>query len=235
MGDVQRFFGQLVRALSNGEVDRSREPIEIAEIYQSIMPYRRCRKALRVDSSEDYEMVLLRLLAGEGGYASVDPVEVQDALIEEVNSVNPNPGAFREYAAAKVYLNSSAVLTLTADFDRYAPPPPDLSEMEPDPPVERYIPKPPPENEAPTASRLPFVPEPAVHVSPPPGLQQSHLFSETDGHPGACPSCSRDLPRGRQIKFCPYCGRNVKVRQCPSCDTDLANDWKFCINCGSTV
>lgn len=235
MGDVQRFFGHLVRVLSNGEIDRSREPIEIAEIYQSILPYRRFRKALRVDTNEDYEMILLRLLAGEGGYASVDPAEVQDALIEEVNAVNPNPAAFRDYAAAKVYLNSSAVRTLTTDFDRYAPPPPpDISEMEPDP-FDSYIPQPTRSDDVPAATRLPFMPDPSVNVTPPAGLEQSPVFSETDQHPRSCPSCSRHLPLKRQVKFCPYCGKDVKVRRCPSCHTDLATDWKFCITCGTTI
>lgn len=233
MGDVQRFFGQLVRALSNGDVDRSRDPIEIAEIYQSVLPYRRYRKALRVESNQDYEMVLLRLLAGEGGYASVDPVEVQDALIEEINSVNPNPGAFRDYAAAKVYLNSSAVQTLTADFDEYAPPPSVLEELENDtPPVEEYAP---PDPEGGQRSvHIPFMTDPA-DVSPLPGLERAPIFSEKDSGPRSCPDCMRDLPRNRHVKFCPYCGSNVETRRCPACQTDLAHDWKYCITCGTTV
>ena len=89
MDDVQRVFERLVEVLSASDPGRLRAPLEVAEIYQTILPYRKYRSQLAFETNQDYEMALLRLLAGEGGFASVDPAEVQNALGEETKSVNP--------------------------------------------------------------------------------------------------------------------------------------------------
>ena len=112
--EVERLFRHLVDVLSESDPERLKRPIQISEIYQSILPYRHHRSALGFDTSEDYEMAVLRFLSGDGGFASPDPPEVQDALAEEARSVNPNPGAFRAYAAARIYLNAGAVRSVTA-------------------------------------------------------------------------------------------------------------------------
>lgn len=122
MKEVERVFRLIVTNLSNQNADRLRAPIEVAEIYQSLIPYRHFRQVLGFDTNEDYEMALLRFFAGEGGFATMDPTEAQEALLEEARSVNPHPGAFREYAAAKVYLNVRAVENLATPNDAYAPP-----------------------------------------------------------------------------------------------------------------
>jgi hypothetical protein len=43
----------------------------------------------------DYEHALLRLLAGEGDLARIEPREVRDKLRLELESPNPNVGIFR--------------------------------------------------------------------------------------------------------------------------------------------
>ncbi len=122
--EVETFFRHLVDVLSKSDANRLRSPIQVSELYLTIVPYRRHRAALGFATHEDYEMAILRFLAGEGGFASLDPPEAQEALMEEARSVNPTPGAFREFAAAKVYLNSGAVRTVTDAHEAYAPPPP---------------------------------------------------------------------------------------------------------------
>ena len=51
----------------------------------------------------------------------------------------------------------------------------------------------------------------------------------------ACRYCGQPLPDGRRITFCPYCGNNVTVLQCPACSTELEVGWKFCITCGRAM
>ncbi len=248
MEEVEKLFRHLVRVLSEGERDRSREPIEIAEIYQSILPYRRFRGVLQIESNQDYEMTLLRLLSGEGGLASVDPVEAQDALSKEANAVNPNPGAFREYAAAKVYLNINAIQSFTDNADPYAPPSPIQERVEPiqpepsssfEPPVQDATPEiqqQPSSTTQPTRPvTLPFVPEPPATVSPPPGLERGPVFTGGEVRTSTCPSCDRGLPARRKVKFCPYCGMDVSKRTCRSCGADVGVDWEFCVECGTNA
>ena len=66
MTDLERFFRQLVANLAASDPARLHHPIPLEDIQESIVPYRSNRRALHLDSSEDYEMVLLRLCAGEG-------------------------------------------------------------------------------------------------------------------------------------------------------------------------
>ena len=114
MDAVERVFNKLVAVLNEGDASRLRAPLEVAEIYQTILPYRRFRSELQFETNQDYEMAILLLLSGQGGFTSMDPPEMQQLLADEAASVNPNPGAFREYAAARVFLNATAVPSIRA-------------------------------------------------------------------------------------------------------------------------
>ena len=228
--EVERLFRHLVELLSQSDSDRLKSPIQISEIYQSIVPYRHHRSALGFDTNEDYEMAVLRFLAGDGGFATIDPPEVQEALAQEARSINPNPGAFREYAAARVYLNSGAVRTVTEAREAYAPPP--SPEAEEDPALEFS-----------SAEKEPFVSGPdlldlttakmtALDAAP----EEAHQVTEGVPFSGtSCIYCGEDLPVGRAVKFCPFCGRDLRMVSCPACGVDLEAGWRYCITCGDPI
>jgi hypothetical protein len=48
----------------------------------------------------------------------------------------------------------------------------------------------------------------------------------------SCHFCGGSLPSGRSLTFCPFCGLNLTVRQCPACSTELERTWRFCVTCG---
>lgn len=50
-----------------------------------------------------------------------------------------------------------------------------------------------------------------------------------------CRYCGGALPRGRTVSFCPYCGQDLTVRQCPACSAELDLGWRFCVCCGRGV
>ena len=83
MEDVERLVNTLVSVLEQNDPQRARTPFQVSELYQSIIPYRGYKNQLQFDTNQDYEMAVLRLLAGEGGYVSVEPTEVQQQLAEE--------------------------------------------------------------------------------------------------------------------------------------------------------
>jgi hypothetical protein len=79
-------------------------PVTVAEIYQDLVPYRAVRTQLGFDMNADYEHTLLRLLAGEGGLARLEPAEAREELRAELESANPNVGLFRKFAACDVWV-----------------------------------------------------------------------------------------------------------------------------------
>lgn len=76
--------------------DASR-PVTVQEIVQQLLPYRRWRDALELESAEDYEHVLLRLLSGERGYVEGPPA-MQQRLADELASAAPDLTVYRAYA-----------------------------------------------------------------------------------------------------------------------------------------
>ena len=230
MDDLDRLFRQLVVELTTRDPQRLTAPFQISELYQSILPYRTFRKQLGFDCNEDYEMALLRLFAGEADYATVEPDEVKEQLAIEAQAINPNPGAFREFAAARVKLNETAVRSVRSVAQSFAPPPPNpapkaeqWAQFAPptEEPTEPII-KPPvfePVEQAPTAEIPAFEPPP----SPPP--------PPTPKGP-RCAKCEKSLPTNRPVVFCPFCGSQTGPATCPNCGDEIDVGWRFCATCG---
>ncbi len=64
MDELTRFARILMERLATRPEGVAR-PVSVAEVRKSVLPYRAQRKALGLDSVEDYETVLLRLVAEE--------------------------------------------------------------------------------------------------------------------------------------------------------------------------
>ncbi|NIM49827.1 MAG: hypothetical protein GTN62_06160 [Gemmatimonadales bacterium] len=213
MDDVDRLFRHLVEVLASESPERLRAPFQISELYQSLIPYRAHKRALRFDSIGDYEMAILRLLAGARGYASVDPPDVQEALSLEAESLNPSPGSFRDYAAATVVLNGRAVRSILDEEAAYAPPgyPPPVGEVAE-------------EGEGTEGAKM------AEDEATAPQL----VFEAVEAAP-SCPHCDAGLPARRRVVFCPHCGWKVEEVRCQQCGEPLEAAWRFCITCGKSV
>lgn len=52
---------------------------------------------------------------------------------------------------------------------------------------------------------------------------------------GNCPWCRENLPHRAGVKFCPFCGSNVRLVPCPECGEELELNWRFCIACGTEI
>jgi hypothetical protein len=109
VNDLERFFRRIVSNLAAIDAGRLHEPLPLAEIPVSIVPYRANRRALRVDTSEEYEMVLLRLCAGEGGYVRTDPEEVRIKFEEELRSPNPDLEVIHRFEDVTVTLRPDRI------------------------------------------------------------------------------------------------------------------------------
>jgi hypothetical protein len=113
MDDLDRMYRLLVRNVRASAPHLLARPFELAEIYQSLIPYRLHRRELGIETNEDYEITMSRLLAGERGYLVSEP-QVQQALQRELGSNNPDPTVFRQFAHAQVAFAPDALRAATA-------------------------------------------------------------------------------------------------------------------------
>jgi hypothetical protein len=107
--DLERLFLQLVRNLTSIDPGRLRQPLPLGDIYHSIVPYRAYRRALQLESSEDYELVLMQLCAGEGGFARIEPDEAGTEFAAEIQSPNPDLTIIHRHEKAVICLDPAAV------------------------------------------------------------------------------------------------------------------------------
>ncbi len=205
MTDLERFFRRIVSNLAAMDPRRLQEPVPLAEIPVSIIPYRTNRRALQVDTSEEYEMVLLRLCSGEGGYVRTDPETVRIKFEEEVRSPNPDLEVIHRFEDVTVMLRPDrvdrALRSEAEDFHR-APEPVPLE-----------------------------APEESVAAADPPMFEEAEEIVEEEVAGSQCLYCGAGLPE-RPVKFCPHCGQSQVAMVCPACQADIEPGWRHCVNCG---
>jgi predicted RNA-binding Zn-ribbon protein involved in translation (DUF1610 family) len=211
--DLDRLFERLVTVLADDAPGRLAVPFPAAEVYERLVPYRSNRSLLKVATHQDYEMAVLRLLAGERGYASLDPAEVQEALQREAGESNPDTALFRQFPDAILSLNRLAAERFLRGDRAYAPPPP--------PPL-----APPPES-AEAAEREEDQDE------KPPLAGAAFELAEQNETPRQCPYCGETLPGSRKVNFCPQCGQPPSGElRCPACGVEMDVGWRYCVSCG---
>ncbi|HEY9428147.1 MAG TPA: zinc ribbon domain-containing protein [Gemmatimonadaceae bacterium] len=240
MDDLDRMFRSLLQVMSSTYPQYLNQPFEVAEIYQNLIPYRHHRRELRIDTNEDYQAALCRLLSGERGYLVADDA-LAEAMRSELASPNPNTAIFRDYAASRVALGPNAQKRWqemggdaselrAAGESRATPVPP------PPPPVswndggERSRSATQAATQTPTQTTT-QAPRAAARRTASP----ASASSATNGNGESCRYCAGALPEGRSAKFCPHCGQNLTIQRCPACGTELEIDWKYCITCGRGV
>src|SRR5436853_3447879 len=128
--ELDRLFELLVTGLSKD--NRLAVPFPAAEVYERLVPYRSNRAKLNVATHQDYEMTVLRLLAGERGYARLEPGDVQEALQREAKTANPDTALSRNFPDAQVMINRIAAERFLKGERAYAPAPPLTAEPSPE-------------------------------------------------------------------------------------------------------
>src|SRR5881628_1358165 len=104
--ELDRLFECLVESLARDA--RIAVPFPAAEIYERLVPYRLNRSRLKVATHQDYEMTVLRLLAGERGFVQLEPDSVREAMQREIATINPDPAYFRSFPEAQVMVHGRA-------------------------------------------------------------------------------------------------------------------------------
>jgi hypothetical protein len=224
--ELERFFRRLVDNLIAIDPGRLHRPVELSEITQTIVPYRTNRRALGLESNEDYDMVLLRLCGGEGGFVRTDPPEVQEAFASQAQSGNPDLTILRDLGSTGLVLATDQLAYALGPEPDASFAPPDDEDPAPPPPVDRGV------------IPLDSVRWTRATIEPvaPSELEEAE---ETSGDPadrtGRCSYCGGALPTNRTVNFCPHCGESQSFTRCPNCQAEVELGWKHCISCGSSI
>lgn len=105
---LERLFQALVRRVRDVRPENLSRAFEVADILRTFVPYRSTRAEVGVETAEDYEVLILRLLSGERGFVFTDDA-MQDDLRRELDSGNPDLRALQAYGTAKLTLAQHAM------------------------------------------------------------------------------------------------------------------------------
>jgi predicted RNA-binding Zn-ribbon protein involved in translation (DUF1610 family) len=241
LSEVDRFFRQLVDALSAAGPGRLREPVTVTEITASLLPYRTHRRALGLDSSEDYELTLLRLCAGEGGLAHTEPPDVLALFQAELASPHPDLSVLARGAHAALILAprrvAEALSAAPADPHQPYAPPAATPTGNPSPaPAPAADAAPAPIRSVEIVDTDDALPLDDIRLAGAPAAGPAAMSDEDEASEdtGAehCSFCGGALPAGRLVNFCPHCGQSQSVTHCPECKAEVELGWRHCISCG---
>lgn len=253
MDDLDRIFHRLVSNIRHRHSEYLTLPFTVQELYETLIPYRHHRRELGIETNQDYEIAMTRLLSGERDFLLTDP-SMRDQLKAEIESRNMDPGAFREFATSKVSLAPEAlrrIRALTASGE-------EVGAASSQPPAPGAGPQS-ASASAPTAAHAAPAPSAASDVAPASSPSINATFPVSAPPPSPAPTesarsapvslstfmnvavpegcrfCGGTLPEGRVSTYCPHCGNNLSVSRCPACGSELEKGWKFCSTCGRSV
>jgi Double zinc ribbon len=199
---LERLARQIASNLSANPA-RLRQPFTIAELRDLIVPYRANRKALQFETSEDYELALMQLCAGESGFGRMEDAEVGRLFSDEIASPNPDLSLLQQHEKALLMLDLRSLQTASARPD------PHQAFAPPSSPVRA-------QNTPRKSKKTPQVatPAPAARCG---RCRENLPIGRTANF---CPHCGFDLRRG----YCPQCNTEVEPawRHCVSCGTSLS-------------
>jgi hypothetical protein len=207
-------FRRLV--LTAQAADALARPIDLGELMNTLLPYKAARRDGMIETNDDYLHTMMQLVAGERDYVFADDL-MQDDLRNELASSNPDLGLLRTYLNATVRLSSIAV-TRVLEGDTQI-------DLRPSTPIASSAVLDALVEPAATPAAEPIAATPVVSVPSAPPATHTH----------DCPYCAQVLPTGRDVRYCPNCGINLKTRRCPGCSTEIESAWKFCVTCGRSA
>ena len=248
MDELTRFARRLVEQLTASREGVHRA-VPIGQIREKILPYRTHRRALMLESVEDYETVLLRLVAGERGFVRTLPPAAAKRCQDELAGANPDLSVLDELADSTIQITSLAAAQIVGDDDEIATAP--AAPRDDSPPVIA--------SEAKQSRRTAEIPSAAARpqgdkvqyrrtaesavtlseakgqVSPAAPAPSAAARPQGDNAQPECRHCHHVMPAGRTVVFCPWCGGRLIPFTCARCQTELDSEWRHCITCGAPV
>ena len=209
-----RLFHALVSEIRTRWPEYLHSRFTVAEIYQNLVPWRTHRNSMDIATSGEYEQALLRLLAGEGDYLALESQAARDEIQAELKARFPNTGLYRDFAAVGVRLNPSRLPMPDGGPGRREAAASDAPDRDGLGVAER----------GPDAAAGVTAPAPAAaaEVGPGNGAAVARV----------CSGCDQELPDIDGVRFCPFCGQDVRIVACAGCGMRVEAEWSYCVGCG---
>ena len=216
MSDLHRLFSLIVTNIAAIDASRLYSPMTIGDLMQRVAPYRSSRRHLDVVTSEEYELLILRLAAGEEGLARLEPPETLARFRKELAGLHPDLHILVFEEAATLTLARDAVAGVLGGRPErgFAPP-------------EAHTPPPP--------APVPSPPGEAAHQPPIEEVEILEWEAPGEVHSDRCGFCGGTLPVGRAVNFCPHCGQSLRALHCPQCNEEIELGWRHCVACGAAL
>ncbi len=203
--DLERLFRQIVLNLATKDPGGLRRALSLAEVRDGVVPYRANRRALGIETSEDFELALLRLYAGEAGLARTAPAQARTELAAELGRPHPDLTILQQYETATIRLDPVAV-------DRVLDPQPDL----------RFAPRSSPSAPKPETARKRSRNKPEIRPShnTVSGCNRCGATLPSGRAVNFCPQCGQNLA----IRHCPECDTELEVtwKHCVHCGVSVS-------------
>lgn len=114
MAELTRFARLLVERLTATK-EGVHHPVSLGQIRETLLPYRVHRRALDLDSIEDYDTVLLRLAAEERGFVKTLPPAAAERCRKELATSNPDLSLLDEVSEATVQIGAASLARIVAE------------------------------------------------------------------------------------------------------------------------
>ena len=189
MTDLERFFDRLVRNLVATDAARLRRPVPILEIKTALLPYRSNRRALGLETNDEYEELLIRLVAEEGGLVTTNPPDVAEWCQRQMASLSPDLSGIPGQTSATVTVRPDAVARVLGAVSAEA--------------IAKNI-------DASAGTAVPVAPEKCIHCDAKLPGSRAVNFCPSCGRSVTmipCDNCGADMEPG--WRFCVNCGQEA--------------------------
>lgn len=228
MDDLDRLAFRLVRTVRNSYPHLLDQEFTLTDLEERLLPFRDARREMSDTGPEAWEVNVLRMVSGEREYLRTE-ADLQLACRQALSLPSPTLALVRPWSATTLRLGASAA---NIGGER-------LSSTTSDPFAASALGLEFSNNTlrlaTPAAITAEYpVPSGSAAAVPPQGTPRDARRATPDNslRNCGCRFCGGKLPDGRKLTFCPHCGVNLTIRQCPACSTELDVNWRFCVTCG---